>query len=216
MTALVRYLAACCLNAQRWVAPGVVFVLSLAITFVNGGDPLTTVAEGATWLFPITAWVTVLTLNDEDPSQAAITAASAGGPGRAHAAKLIVAAAAGAAMAVLSVLLAWATTASAFTVDDLAAAVVSHLLAVAGGVALGSICARPVIARTGWAVLAIIALSAVDLAVPDAPPARIVLAALANTHPGQLWPALALAAAEVALLAVVLVGVSSLVSRRRS
>jgi hypothetical protein len=216
MIALGRYVAASCLASLRWVAPGLIFILGLAVTYGPGGDPLSTLADGATWLFPITAWLTVATLNDEDPSQAAITAVAAGGLARARAGKLLVAAGAGALMTAISLAAAYANNASDFTLNDLAAGVVAHALTVIGGVALGSLCARPLISRTAWAVLVIIALSLVDVAIPYAPPARIVLVALNHARIGQQWASLGIGAGEVMVLATLLIGGSSYLSRVRS
>ncbi len=214
--ALTRYIAACCLHAQRWVAPGLLFVLSVVITFATGGPALSTLGEGATWLFPVTAWLTVVTLNDEDPSQAAISAAAGGGIGRVRNAKLAVAGCVGLVMTAISLAVAYANSSSSFTLDDLAAGTVACLFTVAGGVALGSLCARPLVSRTGWAVLAIIVLTIVDLIVPHAPPARVVLEALSDSHDSHLWASLARGAPEVIVLAVVFIGASNYLSRARS
>ena len=215
MIPLERYITASCLNSLRWVAPGLIFVLCLAITYGPGGHTLGTLAEGATWLFPITAWITVATLNDESPSQADITGAAAGGTGRARTCKLLVAAAAGAIMTVISLAAAYATSPSSFTPDDLAAGAVAHLLAVIGGVSFGSLCARPLISRTAWAVLIIIALTLVDVVIPYGPPLRIVLVALNHSQIGQQWISLGIGAGEVMVLGAALIGGSNYVSRSR-
>lgn len=76
---LGRYIAACCLASQRWVAPSFVFLVGVSITYAVGGGALTSLAGGATLLFPLVAWVTVGTLNDQDAGQAAITIAAPGG-----------------------------------------------------------------------------------------------------------------------------------------
>jgi hypothetical protein len=211
-----RYVTACCLHAQLWVAPGLTFMLAVALTYVNGGNPLTTLAEGATWLFPVTGWITVATVNGEDPSQAAITATATGGVTRTRAVKLAVGATACSALAALSLAAAYATNASSFTLGDLAAGAFAHLLAIIGGVALGSLCARPLISHTGWAVLIISLVTVTDLIVPGAPPARLTLDALDALDIGRMWEVLVQAATEVVALAVVLIGVSIRLSRNRS
>jgi hypothetical protein len=215
VTALARYVAASCLGAQRWVGPGLAFVVGLAITFAGGGEALSTLAEGAIWLFPITAWLTVTTLNDEDPSRADITAAAAGGMTRVRAGKLAVAAAVAVVLTFISLLAAYLASRSTFTLHDLPAGLVAHLMAVAGGVAVGSVCARPVLTRTGWAVLVVIGLTVIDLVIPGAPPARAILDALDGSQ-AHLWRSLALGAGEVVVLAVVLIGFSVRVSWARS
>lgn len=216
MIALARYVAASCLGAQRWVAAGLLFVLGVAITFASGGQALSTLAEGATWLFPITAWLTVATLNDEDPGQADITAAAAG-VARARGVKLAVAAGAGLVLTALSLVAAFLASSSTFTPQTLAAGAVAHLLAVTAAVAVGSICARPIIGRTGWAVLAVIGFTVVDLVIPGAPPSRLVLHSLDGSQKAaDVWRSLGLGAGEVALLATLLIGLSSTVSLKRS
>ncbi len=214
--ALVRYLVASGLGAQRWVAPGVAFGLAVTVTFASGGDPSTTLAEGVAWLFPIAAWITVVTLNDPTPDQQAIIAAAVGGPTRLRVGQLALATSIGLIMAAGSLLFAGLASAGAFTVGDLAAGASADLVAVVAAVALGSLCARPVVRRTGWAVLLVILVSAADLAVPGAPPARIELAAFAASRSSQRWLTLGQAAAEVAVLAAVLAAVSFRLNRRRT
>jgi hypothetical protein len=214
--ALGRYVTASCLDALRWVAPGLVFAVGLAVTYASGGNTLSTLADGATLLFPITAWITVATLNDEDPSQAAITAVAAGGVIRARTAKLAVAVAAGGLLTVISLATAYATNSSGFTWDDLGAGALAHTLAVTGGVAVGSLCARPLVSRTALGALVIIALTIVDVVIPYGPPVRIMLLALNRAHVGQQWAYLGIGAGEVLVLAAVLISLSNRLVRSRA
>jgi hypothetical protein len=218
---LARYVTASCLGAQRWVGPGLLFVVGVAVTFASGGEALSTFAEGATWLFPITAWLTVATLNDEDPTRADITSAAAGGGTRVRLVKLAVAGGVGLVLTIISLLAGFFAASSSFTLRDLAAGIVAQLLAVTGGVAVGSICARPLISRPGWAVLGVIGLTVIDLVVPGAPPSRLILQALDGSSNGSegavhLWRSLALGAGEVVVLAALLIGLSSRISLARS
>jgi hypothetical protein len=216
MTALGRFVTASCLDSLRWVPPGLIFVLGLTAAYASGGQVLATLEIGASWLFPITAWLTVNTLNDEDPSRAAITAAAAGGIGRARAAKLIVVACVAAVMTVVSLGLAYAVNVSYFTPDDLAIGFVAHAISVMGGIAVGSLVARPIVSRTAPAVLTIIAFTVVDLAVPYAPPIRVMLSALNRLHTHQQWAVLGLGVAETLVLSAILLAVSFFVARTRS
>lgn len=216
MIGTARYIAASSLYAGRWVAPALLFVVAVVVTFATGGQVLGTLGEGATWLLPISAWLTVATLNDEDPTQAAITAAAAGGLARARVVKLCVAAAVALGMAALSLLAGFLSNTASFTVGDLGAGAVVHVLTVAGGVALGSMCARPLITRGGRAALAIIFVTVWDLVIPHAPPARAVLEALSSqtVAAGHEWRSIGLAAGEVLVWTVVLFGLSGWLSRR--
>jgi len=216
MTALGRYVTASCLDSLRWVPPGLIFVLGLTAAYASGGQVLATLEIGASWLFPVTAWLTVNTLNDEDPSRAAITAAAAGGLGRSRGTKLMVAGFVGGLMTLISLGLAFAVNVSFFTPNDLALGLVAHAISVMAGVALGSLVSRPIVSRTAPAVLTIIAFTVVDLAVPYAPPLRVVLSALNRVHTHQQWAILGLGAAETVALSAVLLAVSSRVARARS
>jgi hypothetical protein len=216
MTALGRYVTASCLDSLRWVPPGLIFVLGLTAAYASGGQVLATLEIGASWLFPITAWVTVNTLNDEDPSRAAITAAAAGGLGRARAAKLIVAGCVGGLMTLISLALAFAVNVSHFTPSDLAMGFVAHAISVVAGVSLGSLVSRPIVSRTAPAVLTIIAFTVVDLAVPYAPPIRVMLSALNRLQTHQQWAVLGLGVAETVVLSAIVFVVSFRVARARS
>ena len=214
--ALARYVTASCLHSLRWVAPLLIFVLAVVVTYAPGGTTVSTLAEGASWLFPITAWLTVATLNDEDPSQASITSAAAGGIDVARAAKLSVAAGAGITMTAVSLITAYAVDHANFTTNDLVLGVAAHLLSVVAGVALGSLCARPVVTRTAWAALAIVAVTTVDLVVPYAPPMRVILNGLNRPNTAGRWETLGIGAVETFAMAVVLLGASTYVARSRS
>jgi hypothetical protein len=213
--ALVRYISSTCLASQRWVAPGLVYLLCISITYAAGGGALGTLAIGAVCLFPVTAWVGVATLNEEDLSQMTITAAAAGGLGRARLARLLAAAAVGLCMTAVSLAAAAATNASSVTAGELAAGAAAHALAVVAGVALASLCARPLVTRAGWALFAIVLATIADLVVPYAPPARIVLSALGG---GQevAWRTLALGGLAAVVLSAAAVSVSTAVSLRRA
>jgi hypothetical protein len=216
MTALGRYVTASCLDSLRWVPPGLIFVLGLTAAYASGGEVLATLEIGASWLFPVTAWLTVTTLNDEDPSRAAITAAAAGGLSRARAAKLTVVACVGGLMTLISLALAYAVNGSYFTPDDLAIGFVAHAISVMAGVAIGSLVSRPIVSRTAFAVLTIIAFTVVDIAVPYAPPIRVTLSALNRVHTHQQWAVLGLGVAETVVLSAILLAVSSRLARARS
>jgi hypothetical protein len=185
--AVARFAAAGCLAAQRWVPPALAYVVVLAATYAAGGEPLTNLSVGVAALFPVAAWVAVATLNDEDDDHAAVTAALAGGPGPVRRAKIALSAVVAAQLAVVGIAL--AAIRAPLAPGDLAAGVVADLAAILGGVALGAVCARPFLARTGSALLAICLVTLGELVVPGAPPVHLVLAALGGHHPH--WAGLA-------------------------
>jgi hypothetical protein len=210
----MRFVAASCISSQRWIPPIVLFAVALAVLFASGGSLLLNAGVGAAALFPIAAWVTIATLDDEDPSQQDVTSAAFGSPGSVRGVKLAVAAGVCLALAAASICAA-ALRADSATGEALAAAVLAHLLAVAGGVPLGAACARPLMARSGSALLVVAAAALADLVLPDAPPAHLVLSATGDGR-GPRWPDLALAAVGTALLAAVLLGLAARVARSRS
>lgn len=139
-----------------------------------------------------------------------------GGSTRVRFAKLGVAATVGLAMTGISLAAAFATNTSSIKPADLAAGGAAHLLALVGGVALGSVCARPLVTRTGWAALAIVAVTLIDIVVPGAPPVHVVLAALEGQHAGVPWSSLAWGVVGTGLFAGALVGASLYLGRFRS
>jgi hypothetical protein len=166
LIAAARFTAAGCLYAQRWVAPTVAYAVVLGATYAAGGGASTNLTVDAAVLFPVTAWLTVAVLNDEDDDHLAITASIVGGMRRLRLAKLALALAGGAALAIAGVVFASELAASALTVADLAAGICRDLLAILGGVALGAACARPLVRRAGTALLVISLATVADLVVP--------------------------------------------------
>jgi hypothetical protein len=211
VTARIRFIAASCIASQRWLAPVVLFAIAVAVLFASGGSPLVNAGVGATVLFPIAAWITIATLNDEDPSQQAITTAAFGSPARVRRAKLAVAVMVCAALAAVSILVA-VVRAGSLTLEILAASSFGHVLAVAGGLALGATCARPLVKRNGSALLLVAGATVVDLVVPDAPPAHLVLSALSGVR-GPRWSLLGLAAVGTTVLGSALLGLSGRITR---
>lgn len=139
-----------------------------------------------------------------------------GGLGRARTAKLLVATGAGALLAVISLATAYATFYSGFTWDDLGAGAAAQVLSVVGGVAVGSLCARPIITRTAWSFLTIILVTVADVLIPYGPPLRTVLIALNRASVAKQWATIGLGAGEVVVVAALLIVGSSQLGRTRS
>lgn len=212
--ALVQYLAADALRSQRWVAPLLAFLAGVAVFNVAGGPLLTTYADTATVLLPVSVWLTVVVANSEDPVQAGITAVTVGGDLRLRLVKLLTAWSACAVVTAVAVL--WPLLARSYagraTGGDVAAGVAAHLLVAAFGVAVGSLGMRGVLGRVGYTVLTAAALCLADVLVPHAPPTRRILELFDDGAVGGLVPV----ALATAVLSVALIGASLVIARRRS
>jgi hypothetical protein len=212
--ALLRYLAADVLRSQRWVAPLLAFLGGVAVFNVAGGPLLTTYADTATVLLPVSVWLTVVVANSEDPMQAAITAVTVGGERRLRLGKLAAAWAGCGVLTVVAVL--WPLVVRSYSgsagAGDVAAGVAAHLLVALFGVGVGSLGMRAVLGRAGWTVLVATALCLADLLIPHAPPTRRILELFDDADLAGLW-AVAVATAG---LSAVLIATSLEVARRRS
>ena len=213
-TALVRYLGADVLRSQRWVAPLLAFLGGVAIFNVGGGPLLTTYADTATVLLPISVWLTVTVANCEDPVQAAVTSVTVGGETRVRLAKLATAWAGCGVLTAVAVL--WPLLVHSYsgraTAGDVAAGVAAHLLVALFGVGVGSLGMHAVLGRAGWTVLVTTGLCLADILVPHAPPTRRILELFDDGAVGGLLPV----TLATVCLSVALVGASLGVARRRS
>lgn len=72
------------------------------------------------------------------------------------------------------------------------------------GVMLGTLCSRPIIGRTAWALLFAVVLDLADVVVPNGPPTRQILVLFNQTHPSQLALDLLLVAIETVAIGAVM------------
>jgi hypothetical protein len=211
---LVHYLAADVLRSQRWVAPLLAFLAGVAVSNAAGGPLLTTYADTATVLLPVSVWLTVAVANSEDPLQAAITAVTVGGDLRLRLAKLLTAWTGCAFVAAPAVL--WPLVARSYTGPaagrDVAAGVAAHLLVALFGVGIGSLGMRAVLGRPGYTMLCATGLCLADVLVPHAPPTRRILELFDDAAVGGLAPV----ALGTAVLSAALIATSLGIARRRS
>lgn len=214
MTALVRYLLADTARGQRWIAPVLAFLASVVTLDASGGPVLPDYAATSVTLLPAVLWLTVVVNHGEDPVQADITATTAGGTTRLAAAKLATAFLGALALAVLA--LGWPLLVGAHpTARAIAAGAAAHCLTALAGVGLGALASRPVIRRTGWAVLLGVALTLAEILVPHCPPAAQLLTVL--DHPtGPLTPPLLLLAAQTAALTATAILLARRLARLRT
>lgn len=179
MSALVRYLVSDALRGQRWIAPVLAFLAAVGTLDASGGAVLPDYAATSVVLLPVTLWLTVVVNNSEDPIQADVTVVTAGGRARVMLAKLAVAFLGALVLALVA--LGWPLlTGSRASGPALAAGATAHLLTALAGAGLGALTSRPVIRRTGWAVLLGVSLSIAEVAVPHCPPAGQLLSLLDN------------------------------------
>ena len=219
MTALARYLCSVVVRSQGWLAPFLVFAalcsVDVAIGGASTGNSLPTFATDAALLLPVAIWLTVVVGNCEDPVQATITVVTVGSETRVRLAKLLVAYTGCVLLAVLSVVLAWATTGTpplSTTLEGFAA----HLIAAATGVGVGALCMRPVLDRRAWVVLIGVFVTLAEVIVPNFPPDRQLLVLLGSARHAHLGTSLAAIAAESAAIAVVLVSAAIRVGQART
>jgi hypothetical protein len=217
-SALVRYLSSDVARSQRWIAPAVLFVAAVAIFNADPGPLLTTYADTATCLLPVAIWLTVVVLNSEDPTQAAITSVTVGGATRLRVGKLVVAFLACAVLALVAVLVpvALQTSSGGTSMGDVVAGVVAHLLVAATGVAAGAYLARPLVGRAGWVFVLGVLVVLAQTVVPHAPPTRQILVLFNENRPAHLAASTALVSIETIALVLVLATGALALARART
>lgn len=203
MSALVRYLVSDALRGQRWIAPVLVFLAATGTLAAPGATVLPDYAATSVVLLPATLWLTVVVNNSEDPVQADITVVTAGGRTRVMLARLAVAFLG--ALPLVAVGLGWPlVVGSRASGSALAVGAAAHLLTALAGVGLGALVSRPVVRRTGWAVLLGVGISIAEVVVPHCPPAGQLLSLLDDPR-HHLTSALLVLAGQTAALTVLAV-----------
>jgi hypothetical protein len=216
--AIVRYVADDVVHSQRWVAPFILFAAAVAIINSGSGPILATYGATAGCLLPVSTWLTMVVVNAEDPVHAQVSIVTVGNDVSYRLGKLLTAFLAGAGLAVLGVMV------PVFLHDytdrhpasAVAAGVAGLLLVVLFGVAVGAVASRPVIARTGWALLVAAAACLADVVTAHAPPTRQLLVLFDQDHPTHLAGSLALMGAETLVIFGALTVVALALARRRT
>ncbi len=208
--AVARYLGSDVLRGQRFLVPLLAYGGVLAVLF--GGDPgppPSPWAASTLLLYPVAAWVAVLVAHTEEPEQRLVTVAGAGGPDRVVAGTLLVALLGGVLLTAMAVVAPLLRGGYPYPPPTLLAGACAHLAAAGTGVAVGLLCARPVLPRIGATFLLAVTVVGVTAVQPWLPP--VGSAVLVLTRGGlPLAEALAGAGAAVAAAAVV-----AAVARRR-
>lgn len=203
MSALVRYTAANVVLSQRYLPPVLLF-LAFEFVFTGADDngPLPPAyAVGAAGVFVCGVWLTIVAVNAEDPVQRSITAVNAGGSGRVLLASVWVALVACLVLGIVGLGYPLLTGHHVITVSVLVLGALAELTSACTGVAIGLLCSRPVVRRTGYAVLGAVAAILLFLLVPGLPPVNPVFRLLAGTRPpaAQLLPVALFGAVSVVL-----------------
>jgi hypothetical protein len=213
--ALLRYVAADSLRAERWAAPVLLFLgATAAFNADEGGDALACYGFTAAVLLPVAVWLTVAIGNSEDPVQRDVTAVTVGGAWRVLFARLLCAALVCAVLAIGALI--WSPVAgNSDRPSWVVAGAVAHAITLVAGVAIGAVLSRPVVTRLSRVVFGGTAALLVELALP-VPPLRPMLQLFDADHPAALgWP-LTLIGVETLALSAVLVAVADRVARQRT
>ncbi|MFC1404291.1 MULTISPECIES: hypothetical protein [Streptacidiphilus] len=174
MSDLIRYQLALLLRSQRWLPPALFFAVLIVAGVFGGQQYGDSLGWCAGMLVPGAGWLTRTVLTGE-PAAARACVSAAAGPRRVQGAALGVALGLGAVLAAVAGAFEWtmsspppggAPVALAATARDGAAAIVVGLLV---GVALGALCAPPLVRRPATSVLTLAAASVVLLVAPWSP-----------------------------------------------
>lgn len=216
MRALIRYVWSDTLQGHGWIAPLLCFVGIEAIICTQTGSVLPTYAVSAAALLFISTWLTVATVNCEDPIQLSITVATTGSQSRVRLAKLFVALLAGAALGLVGLVGPLLATSFDATVSDVVAGAGAQVLTTLTGVALGALLSRPVVTKKAWSVLVGFGVCLATVVIPYGPPARQLLVLFDRTGANALGPAILLIALETVAIAFVAVSASLRLAQWRS
>lgn len=222
MIALIRYEVALLARSQRWIAPLILYGVSVAgLGAAHGGTYPQSVGEALRWsallLVPVVAWLTRVILTIE-PEAARACVAAAAGPRRAQLAALTAALAAGMVIALGGI--AWALVIGAWGKSwpgEVGTGLLAVMTCLLVGSAVGTACNPPLIRRAGTAMLSTTVFAVVALAWSASPANAAVTATGAGVSavPGHGWPGGLPLAAAVALAGLAWT-VSALTAARRS
>lgn len=217
MSALVRYALALLVRGQGYLAPALLFATGLVVLTTNDRGPLAgTYAACALVLFASQAWLTAALVNAEDDTQRALTLVAAGGARRVLIAQVLAAGAAG--VALTGAGLGYPLVAGRHTVTAAAIAVgaLAQLVCAAAGLAVGLLCSRLVVRRTGYAVVTGLVLVGAAVVVPGLPPVGPTVSLLSrDLPPERMFAPLAGFAAVAVVLVLASAAVAHVVAARQ-
>ncbi|MFJ1748402.1 ABC transporter [Streptomyces sp. NPDC088116] len=221
MTALLRYQIALLLRSQRWLPPVLLYGAFLGVGVQAGQPILDSLGYAAAALLPVTAWLVRVCVTQEPAAARAVTAAATG-PYRTHLAALLAATALAGALATAGTLIVLVISEplnADHTVDvPLLPAGTAGLLAAAVclllGLAVGTLCSRPLLRRRGWSIAVNVVVALVALVAGGSPAKYAISGLVTGSLTGAVHvPALPFVAA--ALLAAVAAATACAVAVRR-
>jgi hypothetical protein len=217
--ALLRYQTAIMLRSHRWIFPAIAYAALIAVEAAGSA----TLAEGLGWsaamLVPVVAFLTRSMLMAE-PDAARACVAAAAGPLRAQLATLLTAFGGGIVLAVVGACFTLLTSESVATNPQrgllgkvtatfahpqvLAAGLVTAVICLLVGAAVGALCNPPLLRHPAAAMLATLAAAIFALASDVSPAgAALRLSSAAQSQPqAAQWPGLVPLVASVCLVAV--------------
>ncbi|MBN9112609.1 MAG: hypothetical protein J0I34_27945 [Pseudonocardia sp.] len=213
--AVSRFLLSDLYRSQRAVVPIIIQAAILAILF--GGDPgplPAPWAASALALYPIAAWLGIVVANTEDPIQRHVTVVAAGGVGRVVGGILTLALAGDVLLSLISVVWPMVATHYPHPPSVVALGLGGHLVCAVTGTAVGLLCARPVVGKVGWSLLAAGTVVVVTGTQSHVPPVGTVVRALTSGGPPGSGAVVGTGLVIAAVLAVLAAGVSAAVALR--
>ncbi|GGM47341.1 hypothetical protein GCM10011608_35140 [Micromonospora sonchi] len=188
MGALIRYNLAAVVHGQRYVAPLLFFGIVLTVFTVNDSGPLANIyVVSASTLLVSMCWLTVTILNHEDPVRRSIQSVTAGGSSRVLVAEVVLALLIGVGLTVVGLIFPILSGSHHWDGSGLAAGVLALATCLFTGIAIGVLCSRLVVPRTGYSLLlALVVVIAVPLT-PGLPPVNPALRLMSGNRPaGEL------------------------------
>lgn len=216
MIALVEYVGRDTFRSQRWVAPLLCFAAIDAIVGAQTGSVLPSYAIGAAALLFIATWLTVVTINNEDPIQQSITEVCAGGQTKVRISKLAVSLLMAITLGILGMIAPTIISSSQTTVKEVIAGICAQVITAFMGVTFGAVCSRPIVRRRSWSVLLGVLLGMATVLIPHGPPTRQLLVLFNETGHFALGPPIVLIGTETLLFAGLVTAWSLRLARRRA
>ncbi|WP_051817646.1 hypothetical protein [Kitasatospora sp. NRRL B-11411] len=171
LRALTRYHLALLVRSQRWLPPGLAYLVVLGLGLSAGDNASSAAAFSAGLLVPVTGWL-VRGAAGAEPAQSRACLVAAAGWARVHLSALLAAALAGLALGALG-LLAVLLLGSKVSGPMAAGGGLATLVCALSGAAVGAVCNRPVVAGAYAVPLGLGGVVAV-LLVPGSPANAVV------------------------------------------
>jgi hypothetical protein len=176
----------------------------------DNGSLLPVYAFCSAAVFVCGTWLTIATVNAEDPTQRSITVVNAGAQGRVLVASAYVAFTGCLLISLLGLLYPLVTGHHPKSVAVLGVGLLAELTGAWTGMAVGLLCSRLVIRRAGWSLVTGLLATFVLLLVPGMPPMNRVFHLMVDeNHAAAVLPGVL----AFAVLALVLVAASAAVTR---